>query len=93
VTKNLTLTLGTRYEYSSPKLDTKGRRFPSISASNPWSFPMLQPGCYSQVTPERLEARIFPTAMTGLHASVFAWSPGTGGKTSIRGGIGFSTTF
>ena len=88
VRKNLTLTLGIRYEYSQPKLDTKGRSF------------SLQLGQRTTVFPNAPIGLLFPGdrgAPIGANLSDkndwaprfgFAWDPWSNGKTSIRGGIG-----
>jgi carboxypeptidase family protein/TonB-dependent receptor-like protein len=88
LTKKLTLSLGLRYEYSSPKYDTEGRTFSVI------------PGLQSTVFPGAPEGLVFPGdkgAPNGVNFPVtnnwaprvgFAWDPKGDGKTSIRGGFG-----
>ena len=85
---NLVLTVGLRYEYSTPKLDTKRRTFDII------------PGQQSTVFPGAPVGLVFPGdkgAPTGANFSDrndfaprfgFAWQPFKDGKTSIRGGFG-----
>ena len=87
-TKHLTLTLGVRYEYNQPKLDTMGRSF------------SLVPGQQSTVFPNAPVGLLFPGdkgAPVGSNFSDkndwaprvgFAWDPHGNGKTSVRGGIG-----
>jgi hypothetical protein len=88
VRNNLTLTLGVRYEYSTPKLDTEGRSFSVI------------PGLQSTVFSNAPLDMVFPGdkgAPTGVNFPDkknfgprfgFAWDPWGKGKTSIRGGAG-----
>ena len=88
LSKRFTLNLGVRYEYNSPKYDTKGRSFSII------------PGLQSKVFPNAPTGWVFPGdpgAPTGVNFPVkknwaprvgFAWDPKGDGKTSVRGGIG-----
>ena len=88
VTRNLVLSLGMRYEYSSPKYDTQGRSFT-------WEL-----GQQSKVFPNAPRGILFPGDTNAPKGSNFAdkndwgprfgfaWSPGNSVKTSIRGGFG-----
>jgi len=87
-TKKLTLTLGVRYEYSTPKLDTKGRSFSLI------------PGLQSTVFTKAPVSLVFPGDANAPKGTNFpdktnfaprigiAWDPRGDGKTSIRTGFG-----
>ncbi len=88
VNKKLVLTLGLRYEYSTPKLDTHGFTFNVI------------PGLHSTVFPKAPNGLVFPGdkgAPRGVNFPDrdnfaprfgFAWDPKGDSKTSIRGGFG-----
>lgn len=86
--KNLVLTLGTRYEYSSPKLDTQGRSFSILPGAQSTRFinaplSLLFPGDKGAPTGAN-----FPDKNDWAPRVGFAWDPKGDGKTSIRGGGG-----
>ena len=88
VRPNLTLTLGLRYEYSTPKLDTAGRTFSIVPGAQSVKFPNAPLGLVFPGDPGAPRGANFPNKKNFGPRIGFAWSPGSGGKTSIRGGFG-----
>lgn len=85
---NLTLTLGIRYEYNTPKLDTGGRTFSIIPGDQSRKFPNAPLGLVFPGDPGSPRGVNFPDKTNFAPRIGFAWSPGSGGKTSLRGGFG-----
>ena len=88
VRKNLTLTLGLRYEYSSPKLDTQGRSFSLDIGQQSTVFSGAPPGIVFPGDPGAPRGANFPDYTNFAPRFGFAWDPKGDGKTSIRGGGG-----
>ncbi len=85
---NLTLTLGLRYEYSTPKLDTAGRTFSVVPGDQSVKFPNAPLGLVFPGDPGAPRGVNFPDKTNFGPRIGFAWSPGSNGKMSIRGGFG-----
>jgi len=88
VRPNLTLTLGLRYEYSTPKLDTQGRTFSIVPGDQSTKFPNAPLGLVFPGDPGAPRGVNFPSKTNFAPRIGFAWSPGSSSKTSIRGGFG-----
>jgi Carboxypeptidase regulatory-like domain len=86
--KNLTLTLGLRYEYSTPKLDTQGRTFSIISGDQSTRFPNAPLGLVFPGDAGAPQGVNFPDKTDFAPRVGFAWDPWNNGKASIRGGFG-----
>ena len=86
--KNFTLTLGLRYEYNTPKIDTQGRTFSIIPGDQSTRFPNAPLGLVFPGDAGAPKGVNFPDKDDFGPRIGFAWAPGSGGKTSIRGGIG-----
>ena len=88
VRKNVTLTLGVRYEYATPKLDTQGRSFSVISGLQSTVFPNAPVGLVFPGDPGAPRGVNFPDKDNFAPRFGFAWDPWSNGKTSVRGGFG-----
>ncbi|HEX4020914.1 MAG TPA: TonB-dependent receptor [Acidobacteriaceae bacterium] len=87
-TNNLVLTVGLRYEYNTPKTDTRGRTddiLPGLQSTRFAAAPtgLVFPG--DQGAPTGL---YFPDKNNFAPRFGFAWAPGNSQKMSIRGGFG-----
>ena len=86
--KNLTLTLGIRYEYSTPKLDTRGRSFSIVPGQQSQVFTNAPVGLLFPGDPRAPRGANFPDKNDWAPRIGFAWDPWSNGKTSVRGGFG-----
>lgn len=87
-TKNLTFTLGVRYEYSQPKFDTQGRSYSVIPGDQSTRFPNAPLGLVFPGDKGAPRGVNFPDRDNFAPRFGFAWDPTGRAKTSIRGGIG-----
>jgi hypothetical protein len=87
-TPHLTLTLGIRYEYSTPKTDTEGRTFSIVPGDQSTRFPYSPLGLVFPGDAGAPSGANFPDKTNFAPRIGFAWSPWNNNKTSIRGGIG-----
>ncbi len=88
VMRNLTITLGARYEYSSPKRDTQGRSFSLAYGQQSTVFVNAPKGLLFPGDPGAPTGANFPDKNDWAPRFGFAWDPKGDGKTSIRGGFG-----
>jgi hypothetical protein len=86
--KRLVLTLGLRYEYNTPKLDTEGRTFSVIPGEQSQRFINAPPGLVFPGDPGVPLGTNFPDKKNFAPRFGFALDPTGSAKTSIRGGIG-----
>jgi hypothetical protein len=88
VRRNLRLTLGLRYEYSSPKLDLQGRTFSAILGAKSSVFPNAPVGLVFPGDSAAPRGANHPDRNDWAPRLGFAWDPQGNGKMSIRGGFG-----
>ncbi len=88
VRKNLVLTLGLRYEYNTPKSDTKGRTFSVIPGEQSKRFTDAPVGMVFPGDPGAPAGTNFPDKKNFAPRFGFAWDPTGSGRTSVRGGFG-----
>ena len=88
VRKNLVLTLGVRYEYSSPKVDTQARAFSLNYGQKSAVFTNAPTGLLFPGDKNAPFGANYPDKNDWAPRLGFAWDPRGDGKTSIRGGAG-----
>ena len=88
VRPNFVLSLGLRYEFSTPKLDTQGRTFSIIPGLQSTRFPNAPLGLVFPGDKGAPRGVNFPDKDNFAPRFGFAWDPHGNGKMSIRGGIG-----
>jgi hypothetical protein len=88
IAHNLVLTLGTRYEYSSPKIDTQGRSFSIVPGAHSTRFVNAPTSLLFPGDPGAPKGANFPDKNDWAPRFGFAWDPKGDGKMSIRGGAG-----
>jgi hypothetical protein len=88
IKSNLVLTLGLRYEYSTPKSDTFGRTFDIIPGQQSTVFPGAPIGLVFPGDKGAPKGANFADKNDFAPRFGFAWQPFKDSKTSIRGGFG-----
>ena len=88
VLSNLVLTLGVRYEYNTPKIDTKGRSFSLALGQQSTVFTNAPIGLLFPGDKNAPTGANFPDKNDWAPRFGFAWDPTKQGKMSIRGGMG-----
>jgi len=88
VTPRLTLTLGLRYEYTSPETDKRGFSFTILPGLQSTRFVNAPTGLVFPGDKGAPKGWYFPDYKNFAPRFGFAWDPFGNGKTSLRGGVG-----
>ncbi len=88
IARNLVLSYGLRYEYSSPMYDTQGRSFSIVPDAHSTRFVNAPVGLLFPGDPGAPSGANYPDTKNFGPRFGFAWDPSGSGKTSVRGGFG-----